>query len=68
MTMTTDGCLTIGELCARWHIDRRTLEKLITDGGLAYIHYPPPVHVRRFPLSVVLDYEQRYFKSTASAR
>lgn len=58
--------LTVSDVCTRWNIDRRTLEKLMTDGGLAYIEYPPPVRVRRFPLSVVITYEQKHFKSSTA--
>ena len=65
MSPEEDVFLTVAELLARWHIDRRTLEKLMTDGGLAYLEYPAPVRVRRFKLSLVLLYEQKYFRSSS---
>lgn len=63
---TEESFLTIGELLERWEIDRRTLEKLITDGGLAYVEFPH-VRVRRFPLSVVITYEQQHFRSPTTS-
>ena len=56
--------LTVQELCARWHVDPRTLDKLVEAGGLGCLVHPPPLRLRRFPLSVVLDYEAQHFRSS----
>ena len=56
-----DRFLTVEELLARWNMDPRTLEKIIDVGGLGYF-CPTGVRVRRFALSLVMEYEQKHFK------
>lgn len=55
--------LTVGELLERWNMDARTLDKLVECAGLSYVDFPLP-RVRRFPLSVVITFEQQYLKTT----
>lgn len=58
----TERFLTVAELLDRWKMDPRTLDKLTDAGGLTYIEFSP--RIRRFPLSVVLNYEQSCLRST----
>ncbi len=61
--MTTDEqFLTVADVCARWNIDPRTLDKLVEAGGLGCVIYPAPVRLRRFPLTIVMDYERQHLR------
>lgn len=58
--------LTVGELLDRWNVDARTLDKLIDCAGLSYVEFPLP-RVRRFPLSVVITFEQQHLRTSTAA-
>lgn len=51
--------LTATELCDRWHIDRRTLMKLVDVGGLECLVL---LSVHRFKLSIILRYEREHLR------
>ena len=58
---TEERFLTVEQLLDRWSMDVRTLDKIVDCGGLGYFR-PQGVRVRRFPLSVVMTYEQQHFR------
>ena len=57
--------LTVEQLLERWAMDARTLDKIVEVGGLGYFR-PVGVRVRRFPLSVVVAYEQQHFSNSTT--
>jgi hypothetical protein len=56
-----ETCLTVAELCDRWHIDRRTLMKLVDVGRLECLMFLDGT-VHRFKLSIVLRYEREHLR------
>lgn len=62
----TERYISVEALLLRWEVDARTLDKIIDCGGLGYFA-PAGVRIRRFPLSLVMDYERQHFRQSTSA-
>lgn len=60
---TEERFLTVGELLDRWKLDYKTLDKLMDAGRLGYVEFGP--RTRRFPLSIVVTYEQTCLRITS---